>query len=159
MSTNPDTTTLFHVAWTSHYPERATIDHLREHGTPADAPFDTLGDAVEWMVTDTEFDFDGDSTLPDMDTLAHLVSRGGMLIDGMFATGEPIRYAIWSTTRADHPSAMGDVQTIPVGDTGVACPECGRQVWDLPRGHKLAKCWNVDGHASGTTLAFDTMPE
>lgn len=38
------------------------------------------------------------------------------------------------------------------------CPECGEEVWDGPRGHKLAKCWNTDGHESGDTLAFDTMP-
>lgn len=37
------------------------------------------------------------------------------------------------------------------------CPECGEAVWDGPRGHKLAKCWNVEGHANGGTLAFDTM--
>jgi predicted RNA-binding Zn-ribbon protein involved in translation (DUF1610 family) len=39
------------------------------------------------------------------------------------------------------------------------CPECGEEVWDLPRGHKLAKCWNSEGHADGGTLAFDTMDD
>lgn len=39
------------------------------------------------------------------------------------------------------------------------CPDCGEPVWDLPQGHKLAKCWNVAGHSSGTTLAFDTMTD
>ena len=40
----------------------------------------------------------------------------------------------------------------------LTCPECGSEVWDGPEGSKLAKCWNTDGHASGGTLAFDTMP-
>lgn len=35
------------------------------------------------------------------------------------------------------------------------CPECGEPVWDLPKGHKLAKCWNYGGHKSGHSLAFD----
>lgn len=42
--------------------------------------------------------------------------------------------------------------------SGLTCPECGEPVWDGPRGHKLAKCWNAEGHADGGTLAFDTMP-
>ena len=39
----------------------------------------------------------------------------------------------------------------------LCCPECGETVWDGPSGHKLAKCWNTEGHASGGTLAFDTL--
>ena len=39
------------------------------------------------------------------------------------------------------------------------CPECGEPVWDGPEGHKLPKCWNTEGHASGGTLAFTTLPE
>lgn len=39
------------------------------------------------------------------------------------------------------------------------CPECGEEVWDVPNGSKLAKCWNTEGHADGGTLAFDTMDE
>ena len=39
------------------------------------------------------------------------------------------------------------------------CPECGEEVWDGPEGYKLAKCWNSEGHASGGTLAFDTMTD
>ena len=39
------------------------------------------------------------------------------------------------------------------------CPECGEDVWDKPHGHKLAKCWNTEGHAHGGTLAFDTMED
>jgi len=39
----------------------------------------------------------------------------------------------------------------------LTCPECGERVWDGPSGHKLAKCWNTEGHADGGTLAFDTM--
>lgn len=42
-------------------------------------------------------------------------------------------------------------------DDVLTCPECGEEVWDGPRGHKLARCWNTEGHASGGTLAFDTM--
>jgi hypothetical protein len=30
------------------------------------------------------------------------------------------------------------------------CPRCCEEVWDGPRGHKLAKCWSCG-------LAFDTM--
>lgn len=41
----------------------------------------------------------------------------------------------------------------------LTCPECGEDVWDLPYGHKLAKCWNTEGHADGGTLAFDTMSD
>lgn len=41
----------------------------------------------------------------------------------------------------------------------LACPECGEDVWDGPVGHKLAKCWNTQGHESGGTLAFDTMTD
>lgn len=41
----------------------------------------------------------------------------------------------------------------------LTCPECGEEVWDGPRGHKLAKCWNSEGHESGAPLAFDTMPD
>ena len=41
----------------------------------------------------------------------------------------------------------------------ITCPECGAEVWDKPLGHKLAKCWNAEAHASGGTLAFDTMSE
>lgn len=92
-----DTTTFYRVWWTTHYPERATISQLREYGCEADgSPFDSLVDAIEWMVTDTDFDFDGESTLPDLDTFAHLAARGGVLVDGMFATGEPIRYMVES---------------------------------------------------------------
>lgn len=40
--------------------------------------------------------------------------------------------------------------------TRVACPECGEAVWDVAKGHKLHKCWNGEGHASGDPLAFDT---
>lgn len=25
------------------------------------------------------------------------------------------------------------------------CPECKEEIWDLPHGHKLAKCWNAEG--------------
>lgn len=32
------------------------------------------------------------------------------------------------------------------------CPKCGKEIWDLPYGYKLAKCWNC-------MLAFDTMKE
>lgn len=39
----------------------------------------------------------------------------------------------------------------------IHCPECGGEVWDMPHGSKLAKCWNTDVHANGGTLAFDTM--
>ena len=35
------------------------------------------------------------------------------------------------------------------------CPMCGEDVWDGPHGHKLAKCWNSDGHVHGAPLAFD----
>jgi hypothetical protein len=38
----------------------------------------------------------------------------------------------------------------------LTCPECGEAVWDLPRGSKLAKCWNSEAHESGGPLAFDT---
>jgi hypothetical protein len=41
--------------------------------------------------------------------------------------------------------------------TTLHCPECNEPIWDTPQGHKLAKCWNTDGHVSGSTLAFDTM--
>ena len=41
----------------------------------------------------------------------------------------------------------------------ITCPECNEAIWDLPHGHKLAKCWNTEGHADGGTLAFDTMDE
>jgi hypothetical protein len=41
----------------------------------------------------------------------------------------------------------------------LTCPECGEAVWDLPRGSKLAKCWNSEAHESGGPLAFDTMPD
>jgi hypothetical protein len=41
----------------------------------------------------------------------------------------------------------------------LTCPECGESVWDLPKGSKLAKCWNAEGHASGGTLAFDSMSD
>jgi hypothetical protein len=34
---------------------------------------------------------------------------------------------------------------------------CDKPVWDMPRGHKLAKCWNSSGHEHGAPLAFDTM--
>lgn len=37
------------------------------------------------------------------------------------------------------------------------CPECGEPIWDLPSGHKLAKCWNTEGHKDGGTVAFDTL--
>ena len=37
------------------------------------------------------------------------------------------------------------------------CPECSEEIWDLPHGYKLAKCWNAAGHQSGAPLAFDTM--
>jgi hypothetical protein len=39
------------------------------------------------------------------------------------------------------------------------CPECGEPVWDGPYGHKLAKCWNSEGHESGAPLVFDTMED
>lgn len=32
------------------------------------------------------------------------------------------------------------------------CPECGKEVWDLQVGHKLAKCWNC-------MIAFLPEPE
>jgi hypothetical protein len=41
----------------------------------------------------------------------------------------------------------------------LTCPECGEPVWDGPEGHKLAKCWNTEGHEDGGTLAFDTMSD
>lgn len=37
------------------------------------------------------------------------------------------------------------------------CPECSEEIWDLPHGYKLAKCWNAEGHQSGAPFAFDTM--
>jgi hypothetical protein len=39
------------------------------------------------------------------------------------------------------------------------CPECGEPVWDMPKGYKLARCWNGAGHASGSNLAFSTMDD
>jgi hypothetical protein len=39
------------------------------------------------------------------------------------------------------------------------CPHCKEPIWDVPRGHKLAKCWNSEGHEHGAPLAFDTMPD
>lgn len=39
------------------------------------------------------------------------------------------------------------------------CPECGEDIWDVPSGSKLAKCWNGDAHADGRPLAFDTMTD
>ena len=47
---------------------------------------------------------------------------------------------------------------VPEHADTLTCPECGEEVWDGPHGSKLAKCWNTDGHESGGTLAFDTMP-
>jgi hypothetical protein len=44
-------------------------------------------------------------------------------------------------------------------DAPLTCPECGEPVWDGPKGHKLAKCWNTEGHADGGTLAFDTVAD
>ncbi len=41
----------------------------------------------------------------------------------------------------------------------LTCPDCGEPIWDLPHGHKLAKCWNAEGHDGGGPLAFDTMTE
>ncbi len=32
------------------------------------------------------------------------------------------------------------------------CPECNSEVWDMPHGHKLAKCWECG-------IAFDTMTD
>lgn len=46
------------------------------------------------------------------------------------------------------------------GDTvkrTMVCPECREPIWDVPRGHKLARCWNAEGHAHGSDLAFDTV--
>lgn len=44
-------------------------------------------------------------------------------------------------------------------DEPLLCPECGEPIWDGPSGSTLAKCWNTEGHASGRTLAFDTMSD
>jgi hypothetical protein len=42
----------------------------------------------------------------------------------------------------------------------LCCPECGEEIWDLPYGSKLAKCWNAHEGVGGTgTLAFDTMSD
>lgn len=38
--------------------------------------------------------------------------------------------------------------------TNLTCPKCGEDVWDGPKGYKLAKCW-----AEGCMTAFDTMEE
>lgn len=39
----------------------------------------------------------------------------------------------------------------------VICPECGGEVWDVARGHKLHKCWNDHPGVGGAgSLAFDT---
>lgn len=43
------------------------------------------------------------------------------------------------------------------GKASLNCPECKEEIWDLPHGHKLAKCWNAEGHQSGAPFAFDTM--
>jgi predicted RNA-binding Zn-ribbon protein involved in translation (DUF1610 family) len=48
---------------------------------------------------------------------------------------------------------------IEVPDVYLACPECGEEIWDKPHGHKLAKCWNSEGHETGMTLAFTTMED
>jgi hypothetical protein len=46
------------------------------------------------------------------------------------------------------------------GETGnLVCPECGEEIWDMPSGSKLAKCWNAEGHEHGGTLAFDTIAD
>lgn len=37
-------------------------------------------------------------------------------------------------------------------DREIKCPRCSEPVWDMPHGHKLAKCW-------GCGLAFDTMDD
>lgn len=45
-------------------------------------------------------------------------------------------------------------------DSGVLqCPECHGDIWDVPHGHKLAKCWNSEAHESGAPIAFDTLPD
>lgn len=49
------------------------------------------------------------------------------------------------------------VQLKAEGKASLNCPECKEEIWDLPRGHKLAKCWNAEGHQSGAPFAFDTM--
>ena len=49
------------------------------------------------------------------------------------------------------------VQLKAGGKASLNCPECKEEIWDLPRGHKLAKCWNAEGHQSGAPFAFDTM--
>ncbi len=38
------------------------------------------------------------------------------------------------------------------------CPYCQEPVWDVARGHKLAKCWNYHPETGGT-LAFDEMDD
>lgn len=60
---------------------------------------------------------------------------------------------------ASHVPPAGGCQDPEEDDNPIwpKCPECGAAVWDGPKGDKLAKCWNTEGHASGGTLAFDTM--
>lgn len=60
--------------------------------------------------------------------------------------------------RPEHDTAERAEQRAAEGDK-LTCPECGAEVWDGSQGHKLAKCWNAEGHASGAPLAFDTMNE
>jgi len=77
----------------------------------------------------------------------------------------------WSTPSADDPAVVKfiryeygkNARFLPAGawksTPRLVCPECGAEVWDGPKGHKLAKCWNASEHASGAPLAFDTMSD
>lgn len=75
-------------------------------------------------------------------------------------TGESAEGHLWPCPeRADCPQYCPTCETLTVESlhAELKCPECGEHVWDMPHGSKLAKCWNAVGHASGGTLAFDTM--
>ena len=77
----------------------------------------------------------------------------------------------WTTVTGNDPAVVKfiryeygkNARFLPAGAwkraSALTCPECGEAVWDGPLGHKLAKCWNAEGHESGAPLAFDTMSD
>ena len=90
-------------------------------------------------------------------TLTHLAPGETWEYDG--PDDEAPRVA--GLTATEHYDAAADSRRrlALIEASSLRCPECGADVWDGPAGSKLAKCWNVSGHASGGTLAFDTMAD
>jgi len=118
-----------------------TPGYLPEDDDPA--VFDSVDEAREYATEQLDRLIDHIAEGQDFDDDAN-----GWTVIGDFAEGD-LSVVVYDGARSHD---LGRVIEIVL-----VCPVCREAVWDGPQGHKLAKCWNSEGHPSGMPLAFDTM--